>query len=369
MLCADWIGGAVSQASTFSFMCLLSKNGSAPRSVLQAALVTVIPLAVAFFICAFWVCSATKKDRPWNYLAKRFVLTVVSVLYVAYLPLFRTAINVFSCVDVYDSATLHGIDTSNSYWAEDTSVRCFADSHATLVFAIAIPLIIFAILFLVSLGMILIIARERGILDSPWIQETIGMQFKGFKEAYVFWDCIVLLRKALIAVIATFSHSLGANLQGHLLIALLLLVLFLHIMVSPFKAELEALNLLESASLFVSLCTVLCGLILDDEKTSDDSLRAFLVAVVLLLNIGLLLILFFFLAKHKIRTIRFYLLSAGRESHKSTLISMITIYCMLRFRQFVDALWKKDRSTQTVIHVQVRQETDPDQVELVDRSN
>ena len=350
-------------------MCLLSKNGSAPRSVLQAALVTVIPLAVAVFICAFWVCSATKKERPWNYLAKRSIVTVVSVLYVAYLPLFRTAIYVFSCVDVYDSATLDGIDISHSYWAEDTSVRCFADSHATLVFAVAIPLFIFAIFFPVSLGVILIIARKRGILDSPWIQETIGMQFRGFKEAYVFWDCIVLLRKALIAVIATFSHSLGASLQGHLLIALLLLVLFLHIMVSPFKADLEALNLLESASLFVSLCTVLCGLILDDEKASDDSLQAFLVAVVLLLNIGLLLILFVFLMKHKIRTIRFYLLSAGRESHKSTLIGMIIIYCMLRFRQFVDALWKKDRSTQNVIRAQVRQETDPDQVELVNRSN
>ena len=344
-------------------MCLLSKNGTAPRSVLQAALVTVLPLAVAIFICVFWVCSAVVQDKPWKYLAKRFILTVVSVLYVAYLPLFRTAINVFSCVDVYDAATLDGIDISHSYWTEDTSVRCFSGSHATLVFSVAIPLLVFAILFPVSLGLILIIARRRGILGSPWIQETIGMQFRGFKEAFVFWDCIVLLRKALIAVIATFSHSLGASLQGHLLMALLLLVLFLHIMVSPFKAELEALNVLESASLFVSLCTVLCGLILDDEKTSDDSLRAFLVAVVLLPNIGLLLILFFFLMKHKVRATRFSLLSVNPELQTSALLGVITNYSSLKVRQLLDALRKKDRSTQSVVRIEVKNQTDTDQVE------
>ena len=344
-------------------MCLLSKNGTAPRSVLQAALVTVLPLAVAIFICVFWVCGAVEQDKPWKYLAKRFILTVVSVLYVAYLPLFRTAINVFSCVDVHDAVTLDDIDISRSYWAEDTSVRCFADSHATLVFSVAIPLLVFAILFPVSLGLILIIARRRGILGSPWIQETIGMQFRGFKEAFVFWDCIVLLRKALIAVIATFSHSLGASLQGHLLMALLLLVLFLHIMVSPFKAELEVLNVLESASLFVSLCTVLCGLILDDEKTSDDSLRAFLVAVVLLPNIGLLLILFFFLMKHKVRATRFSLLSVNPELQTSALLGVITNYSSLKVRQLLDALRKKDRSTQSVVRIEVKNQTDTDQVE------
>ena len=234
-------------------MCLLPKKEASPRSVLQAALIPVIPLTVSLFVCVFWVYRAIKQDKPWKYLAKRFVLTVVSVLYVAYLPLFQTAINVFSCVDVYDAATLDGIDISHSYWTEDTSVRCFSGSHATLVFSVAIPLLVFAILFPVSLGMVLIIAKKKGILGSPWIQKTIGMQFRGFKEAFVFWDCIVLLRKALIAVIATFSHSLRTSLQGHLLIVLLLIVLYLHIMVSPFKAELEALNLLESASFFCQL--------------------------------------------------------------------------------------------------------------------
>ena len=350
-------------------MCLLPKNGITPRSVLQAALVTVIPLAVALLICVFWLFNAIKQDKPWKYLAKRFVLTVVSVLYVAYLPLIRTAINVFSCVDVYDAVTLDDIDISHSYWTEDTSVRCFSGSHATLVFSVAIPLLVFAILFPVSLGMVLIIAKKKGILGSPWVQETIGMQFRGFKEALVFWDCIVLLRKALIAVIATFSHSLGASLQGHLLMALLLLVLFLHIMVSPFKAELEALNLLESASLFVSSCTVLCGLILDDERTSGNSLQAFLVAIVLLLNIGLLLILFLFLTRYKIRTIRFILLSVDRESQTSTLISMITNYFLLRSSQFVDTLRRKKGSSQTDIRPQVRNQTDTGQVELVKHSN
>ena len=335
----------MSLTSGFSFSCLLSENAATPRSIVQSILTLSMPPIVASCICFVWTSYALFKGRPWEYLIRRIVLACVSVFYVSYLPLVRTAISVFSCVDVFDAVTLEEVDASHSYWAVDMSIMCFMNSHKVLAIGVALPVLAISFLFPVLMATILIIASKKDLLLSPWIQETLGVHFAAFEELFVFWECIILMRKSLIAIVAVFSYDLGANLQGMLLLAILLFALFLHLLASPFKSNMNALNLFEAASLFISASTVLCGLILNDEKISNGTLPSSLTAVILSLNIGFSLVLAYFLAKYKINEMHFVLLSKGEELQLSNIFSVIKNYVIHRLQQFIDALAKKTRDT------------------------
>ena len=305
-----------------------------------------MPPFVASFICLFWTSYALTKGRPWEYLIRRIVLACVSVFYVSYLPLVRTAISVFSCVDVFDAVTLEEVNASHSYWAVDMSIRCFMNSHGVLAIGVALPVLALSSLFPILMATILVIARKKDSLRSPWIQETLGIHFAALEERVVFWECIVSLRKLLIAIVTAFSYDLGANLQGMLLLAILLLALSLHVSASPFKANMNALNLLESASLIVSASTILCGLILNDKKISHGTLSSSLTAVILILNIGFSLVLAYFLARYKINEMHFALLSDGEELQLNNVFSVVKNFFIHRLQQLIDALKNKPRDTQ-----------------------
>ncbi len=342
----DWIGGAVSLSFGFSFGCLLPKNAATSTSVVLAIMTLSMPPFVASFICLVWTSYAVMKGRPGVYLIRRIVLVCVSVFYVSYLPLVRTAISVFSCVDVFYAVTLEGVDASHSYWAVDMSIRCFVSSHKVLAIGVALPVLMLSLLFPVLMATILIIASKKDSLRSPWIRETFGIHFAALKELFIFWECIVLLRKFLIAVVAAFSYDLEANLQGMFLLAILLLALFLHVSASPFRSNMNTLNLLESASLIISASTILCGLILNDKKISHDILSSSLTAAILFLNIGFSLVLAYFLAKHKINEMHFVLLSNGEELPSNNIFSVIKNFLVHRFEQLKNALTQKPRDIQ-----------------------
>lgn len=161
----DWISGTVSQASTFSFECLLPADGETPRSILSALLTILVPFLVTGVLCTYWFYDTCKQNKPWRYFIKRCILTTVSVLYVSYLSLADTALNILFCVDVVGAVSTDGVGVSDSRWVVDTSVRCFHGGHAVLAYAAAIPLLIFVFLYPIVLAVVLIFAQRRNALQ------------------------------------------------------------------------------------------------------------------------------------------------------------------------------------------------------------
>ena len=263
---------------------------------------------------------------PWKFFVKRCILTAVSVLYVSYLSLAETAINVFYCIDVFDEVTLHGISTSRSYWVADTAVRCYAGSHRVLVYVVAVPLLVFVLAYPLVLAVVMVIANRRGNLRTDWIQSTLGVLMNGFKTEFAFWDCTILLRKALIATVIVFAYKFGVALQGNLLSCIFVCSMFLHFVFLPYQTNAGPLNFLEGLSLFVCGTTVMSGVILTDPNTTSEIVNLFLVLYVLASNLVAFSIFGFHLLTNKYTEIKYTLLCEGVDVGSGDVVVVLKTY-------------------------------------------
>jgi len=144
--------------------------------------------------------------------------------------------------------------------------------------------------------------------------ETFGLLYRGYKENTVYWDSLILLRKAVLAIIATFAIPLRGSLQGLLSVAVLVLSLFTQTIFRPFKEELGNLNGLEATSLLISIITFLTGVIMDESITQYTPIQIPLASLVLLSNVGMILYLMFALLRAKAREMELARQESGKKS-------------------------------------------------------
>ena len=298
------MGTAASVGASLFLDCLLAGGSGAPRTVKRQIIVALLSELVALVISVFFLLRELKGDKEWNRLLRRVILAHIVVGYNSYLSLVKIAVDAFNCVDVHDGIRLEDVETTHRYWIADTSVECFRSSHLTFTLAVSIPLLLFAILFPLLLAVLLESARRQDTLSSKWTQETMGFLFIVFEENYVYWDCLILLRKAILSVIIVFAYRLGGNLQGLLVMAVLVIALVLQMYLNPFSQDLGNLNVLESVSLLVSFFTFLCGLVLNSERLHSALIEGLLTALLLSSNILLFLILAVTLAQSKLEQFR-----------------------------------------------------------------
>ena len=91
---------------------------------------------------------------------------------------------------------------------------CYEDSHALLVGLLVVPLIIAVVFgFPIGSAICLLAARKNEALNSDAVRETYGFMFQAYKEEFAFWDCMILLRKAALALTVTFGTPMGSNIQ------------------------------------------------------------------------------------------------------------------------------------------------------------
>lgn len=316
------------EASRFSLNCLVPAGHDSPRSAVQQLIAISPPFAVLFACCLFWIGRSYMKNKGRHYLFKRTVLSTFVVFYVSYIVLAKAAVGMVYCIEVYDGTELGAINSTRSYWGYDTSIECFQDSHLTLMY-VAIPLLFFSLLFPIALAVILTRARSRNNLDSASVVETVGLFFRGFEERYVYWDSVILLRKALIATIVVFSYHLGGNLQGILAVCVLMLSLFLQTRLCPFKRDFGRLNDLESVSLLINAFTFLTGVILNDPNMRSDVVEVLLIFLVWICNVGLISLLLYLVYRAKVAQTKFCLLADGVECQAENDFFVATTYAIL----------------------------------------
>lgn len=275
-----------------------------------------------------------------HYLLKRCILTGVVVFYVSYISLTKAAINTFYCVDVEDGTTLEDIDASHLYWALDTSVKCFEGSHKFLKIFVAIPVMMLAVILPVALAWTLIRARHYNRLNSLWVQETVGLFYRGFDEKYIFWDSVILLRKALLAAIVVFAYPLGGDLQGLLAGCLLVVSLFIHTTLVPFKSSFKHLNELESVSLLIGSLTFFGGVFLNDPNMNSEAMEVTLSVLILFSNIVFAVTLVIFIVQVKIKHVKYNLLAEGIEFQSSSTFAVLEALLVSTAATFVDIVMK-----------------------------
>lgn len=309
---------------------------SVPRSVIQQILNVCLPLIVLFGGWLYWANITIRNKSSFKFLIKRYLLTAFVVFYVSYIALTTTAVRTFECIDIFDRETTIENYITNKYWESDTLVPCFVGSHLVLSLVLGIPLLLLSFFFPVGLTVFLIVTRNKDNLDSVDVQETVGLFFRGYEENLVFWDSVIMFRKAILVTTAVFAYNLGGTLQSLLATAVLLISLVLQIMLNPFKKDFGHLNELESASLCVSSFTFFSGIILHDPFMTSKHVEILITGMIFVANVILVSFLFFSLFLTWINQLKYGLLAEGLGSESMRIYSVIRLYIASQLQKIME---------------------------------
>jgi len=222
------------------------------------------------------------------------MLSAIAVLFVAYTSITMTIISSLDCIEVHDSTSVL-FDSTSNYWVVDTSLTCYDGSHAVLAGAFGWPLLV-----LFSFGFPLVMAyvilkSTKDDCKEGCVYDVAGFMYRSYGSKYIFWESVIMIRKAALAVVLVFAYQLGTKQQIALAAFILILALYAQVMCQPFRQEFRVLNEMEGTSLLISLLTFLSSLLFKDEDI-NASVRIFVGVVICVCNVWLLVyfILFFF---------------------------------------------------------------------------
>ena len=246
------------------------------------------------------------------YMLKQCVLSALVVCYISYISITKTLVNILNCVEVHDS-TLVGIDDTAVYWTVDTSVECYEGSHAALAFLLAWPF-----LFIFTLGFPLAIAYLIGKnvtedYKDGWIYAVAGFVYRSYSKKYIFWESVIMSRKAILAVVVVFSYELGANIQAVLASFVFIVALYLQTTCRPYRKEFDCLNDLESASILLSSLTFVSSIFFSDGRVSHG-VRLFMSVFLSSANVFFFLYLLALLVRFAAMYLRSVLVREGVHS-------------------------------------------------------
>lgn len=252
----------MSVETTVSYECLFSVTASVPRSISRSILSVSLPFFSLVVATAYWTWTNYEKKAV---LIRRLIMSVVVVVYISYSSLVEELLSAISCVKINTG------EKSDFYWASDTSLKCLHGSHAVLVGVLILPLILSVLLtFPVGSAVYLFLKRCDGKLDDPEVKEKFGFMYGAYTDKCVFWDCVVLLRKVVLAAVVVFGASLVSNIQNIFAVSILFVSVYLQTRFLPYHEDFKDFNSLETHSLLVSAFTFLSALFINDPSVGDD---------------------------------------------------------------------------------------------------
>lgn len=302
---AGFSNGATATPMTCMFDQSL-ENQSIYGVIVRIAFPVGLMLLVMLFFALRWYF---KTRIPHNtrayclkYLKSRLVICFLVVVFFSYQSISEELMGTVSCIEL-DSKEMdentHYPQYSiarDRYWTEDTNIRCFEKNHARLAGILGIPgIILFLIGLPVYLLILLLYEKTNNRLLEQDVLNTYGFIYQNYDQRVVFWEVIILIRKASMGAIIVFAYPLGSNLQGVMALGVLILALAVHLIAVPFNHL--TLNILEASSLLVSIFTFYVGLVSNDENTThaaDVLMSTLLVTMNLTLVIAFLVALFIY---------------------------------------------------------------------------
>ena len=293
ILCvAEFVSGITSDDVTRAIDCLVPADASLERAVISTLVDASYPLAAIFSFALSWLIITFRHGKNWMYFLKKVILSALVVFYMTYISLSKAFLNVMSCIEVHDSIVVDQDHTTN-YWSLDTSIECYTGSHALLAGLVGWPLlIVFTFGFPLAVGY-LIVNNVASDYKAGWIYDVSGFLYRSYRERFVYWESMIMLRKAVLAVVVVFSYPLGVHLQQILAVFVLILALYLQTAFRPYRLEFDSLNDIESASILVSLVTFVSAIFFSEERVSS-AVRILVTLLVILCNTGLFLFLCIF---------------------------------------------------------------------------
>ena len=242
--------------------------------------------------------ARSKSDRLPRYLSKRCLLTVMVIWYITLVPVPKTALSVFLCVNVHDASDYAIVDVTHIYWAVDTSMACYEGDHRELfyvVVAFVCPvyggLLVLFIYFLRS-------SFQHLIYKRGWAYQTTGFLYRYYRmDLRVYWELVIVARKVTIAFLVFCAHLFDSGVPITGVAYIIMLAILAQILAMPYREDFKDLNGMELASLYVSLSTTLAASMLKDEGYPEDFTRVLLTVACALLNVILFFVFVFYILR------------------------------------------------------------------------
>eukprot|EP00210_Caulerpa_lentillifera_P003974 g3793.t1 len=313
--------------------CIVSSASHATRAIWRVLFSLLIPISVVAILSVYWGYRSVRLHANDNlYFMKRLILTVTTVAYITYFDLTQAAVRVFNCVPVHDDIKFDSTSTSST-WIVDTSIECYKTIHLVLVGIAVVVLILVSIGFPVFCSLVLFARRAEIDTTNSWTHETLGFLSGPFKERFIYWECVTMIKKASLSIIIVFSYLLGNQAQGLLILLVLVSSLYVHFICFPYEKEYSNLNYYESGALLASCFTYTLVQFFNVETCSELS-RGFVSASLISINGGFVCIMLYKILKDLWFLLRAILEARNIGIHRNTnIFSLIRLYYNSRRRR------------------------------------
>lgn len=333
---SEYIGALTTAALSRPVDCIISSSSATVRSVWRTLASIFAPATVIGIFTAVWGVITFRENKCIAYLWKRIFLSINAVIYISYLGLTKLAVRVFYCVEVYNSADPFS-NTMTKYLAMDTAVQCYKKGHLGLIFIAIVVILTVTVSFPIGSAFLLFRIKTRTKQTRSWTSETMGFLYRAFKEEFMYWESLIMFRKAFLSIVVVFAYPLGGQIQGLLSLAGILFCLYLHLVCFPFRKEFHVLNYYESASLLVSCFTFLLGQFLAIDRRSNST-KTLVAVLIIFINVVFFLILsfaFFFSGVDHVKTV---LQAEGQQvPRKAGWWVILKLYFSSRFDKYINS--------------------------------
>lgn len=165
---------------------------------------------------------------------------------------------------------------------EDPDIFCTWDEHyKKIIWATGFSLIVWG--FGVPLYIFYKLYKQRKNLFKYEVKYTFGFLISGYLHERFYWEFIIFTKKLMIVFLTVFMQTgYSITLQSILLITFLIAGFILQIYYKPYITD--ELNRLDTLSTLAAIITVLAAIIYTESNTNSNTLRFFLVLVLILVN-------------------------------------------------------------------------------------
>ena len=216
-----------------------------------------------------------------------WVFSVTLICYIMYPTLVRFPFELLQCRNV----------DGHLYLERDLEELCYEPGsvHHTMLWTVAIPALMLYALGM-PLGIFIIMWRARHRLDTNKYRFRLGLLFSGYRSNRWWWELVVSTRKVMIISLASFGFN--EDVQVHLVLGLMLILLICHYTFQPFDVSSrqgELLHRVERNSLLALISMLWAGVVFimaKDHKCITNlciGVHNFLIVLIILVNIILLI--------------------------------------------------------------------------------
>ena len=225
------------------------------------------------------------------------MLSLMVLWYITLVPVLKTALSAFLCVEVHDSAAFGEVDVTHKYWAVDTALKCHEGDHTKLLSVVVFMCVVYTGLF--GFFVISLRAHVEHLTHKPsWVYQTTGFLYRCYKlNRCRYWEIAIVLEKAVIAFLVFCASLFDSMLPITGIAHFITFAIVMQIMAMPYRKRFQELNKVRLASLFVSLVTTQAAIMLDNEDYPENYTRELLTLACLMLNLITFLVFVFLILK------------------------------------------------------------------------